>query len=117
MRKAVLFAIAIFMATASLASDINTVTVRGTVQDNVFDCSGFGCSLTHGCLLYVSTFGDDPFVVHLAHGVGDDCNAISVDDCVEITGQVGNFPALNPSVGPYQLEGDLWSSSSACGSP
>lgn len=117
MRMVVLFALAIFTATASLASDINTVTVRGTVQGNFFDCSGFGCSINHGCLLSVSTFSNDPFVVHLAHGVGDDCNAISVDDCVEITGQVGNFPSLNPSVGPYQVEGDSWSSSSSCGSP
>lgn len=95
------------------AGTLDVGTLRGTVTDNTADCTT--CSLTqpHGCYVTIDA-GYDPVIVHLGVGTGDDCSALAVDDCIEVTGEIVNELVAIPAVGSCQLEATMWRSVSLC---
>jgi hypothetical protein len=113
---ALLFAAACLPAVSN-AAPINTATVRSTILSNEPDCIACSFGVPHGCYVSMQT-GDSVFSVSLPAGVDeDDCSVLEEGDCIEVSGEVANYPLTTGfSMSSIQLIGSMWTNAgtSAC---
>ena len=113
---ALLFAAACLPAVSN-AAPINTATVRSTVLSNEPGCIACSFGVPHGCYISMQT-GDSVFSVSLPAGVDeDDCSVLEEGDCIEVSGEVANYPLFTGfSMSSIQLIGSMWTNAgtSAC---